>query len=65
MLKADKAPVVEAMEGIVNTIAGHDKKVLREEAQRLKGRGGECWAIGEMVEKTCLLLDAANVGWSS
>ena len=60
-----KLPTVEAMEGIVNTIAGHDKKVLREEACRLKQRGGEAWAIGEMVEKTCLLLDATNVGWSS
>jgi len=60
-----KLPVAASMEDIVNTIAVHDKKFLREEACRLKQRGGECWAIGEMVEKTCLLLDATNVGWSS
>ncbi len=60
------SPVVEAMEGIINCIAGHDRVMLREEAERLKQKGGEAWAIGEMVVRTCLMLDALNVkhaGW--
>lgn len=55
------APVVEAMEGIVNVIAGHNRPELREVALNLKRSGGEAWAIGEMVERTCLMLDALGV----
>lgn len=56
------SPVVRAMEDIVNVIARHDRPRLREEATWLKQKGGEAWAIGEMVERTCIFLDALNVG---
>lgn len=56
-----KSPVVEAMEGIVNCIAGHDRPILRKRAEWLKQQGGEDWAIGEMVERTCIMLDALNI----
>ena len=55
------SPIVEAMEGIINTIAGHDRPLLRKEAERLKQKGGETWAIGEMVERTCIMLDGLNI----
>lgn len=57
-----KSAVVTAMKDIVNTIARHDRPRLRAKALWLKQQDGEAWAIGEMVEKTCIMLDALNVG---
>lgn len=51
--------VMRATDDILNTIARHDRTILRQEACRLKQRGGEAWAIGEMVEKACTLFDEA------
>ena len=58
------SPMVRAMEGIVNVIAGHNRPELRRVVENLKRSGGEAWAIGEMVERTCLMLDAFDVRYA-
>ena len=47
--------------GVLDALDGHSRPFLRAEASLLRQRGGEAWAIGEMVERACILLDALEI----
>lgn len=42
-------------------LEGHDRPRLREIATMLKGRDGEQWAVGEALERICILLDFQQI----
>ena len=50
---------------VLAAVRQHDRRMLRSEACHLKQRGGECWAIGEMVERACLQMDVEEVSPTS
>lgn len=56
--------LVEELITVLEPIADHDREMLALVANRLKGSGGEDWAIGEMVERACALLDAIEESYS-
>ena len=64
MEKLTVSPVVKALEGVVEPIVHHSRPHLREAAERLKQSGGEEWAIGEMVERACIMLDALQIPYA-
>jgi len=43
---------------LLDPIRGQDRPRLREIATDLKQTDGEHWAVGEMLERACILLDA-------
>ena len=45
---------------VVAPLLTHERRILREKATQLKQTDGEGWAIGEMVERACILLDALD-----
>ena len=52
---------LEALRSIIDPIRDHDRSLLRKVATNLKQTDGESWAVGEMLERACLYLDALDV----
>lgn len=48
------------MDTLLEALEYQDIEMLREKARALKQTDGEGWAIGEMIERTCDLLEGAN-----
>ena len=46
---------------VVEPVRSHDRPTLRRKAEELKQSDGEGWAIGEMLERACMLLDAMEM----
>ena len=46
---------------VLDPILHHERARLREKATQLKQSDGEGWAIGEMLERGCILLDALEM----
>jgi len=51
----------ENFEMIIEPIKDHDRPLLRKIAEDLKQKDGESWAVGEMLERACILLDAIYI----
>lgn len=43
---------------LLDVIRKHNRPTLRQIATDLKQVDGEHWAVGEMLERACILLDA-------
>jgi hypothetical protein len=56
-----RAERVSALEAVIDPIREHDRRFLRKWVERLKTSDGEGWAVGEMLERACILLDALEV----
>ncbi len=52
------AALMTATEAVFAPIREQERASLRERAWQLKQTDGEGWAIGEMVERACIVLDA-------
>lgn len=52
---------VRALEDLVEPIAKCSRLALRDKAEQLKQTYGEGWAIGEMVVRACIMLDALEM----
>ncbi len=52
--------LLAATEAVFASIRDADRTSLRERAAQLKQTDGEGWAIGEMVERACIVLDAVE-----
>lgn len=48
----------KALFQVIEPLLRHQRVILREKAQQLKQTDGEGWAVGEMLERACILLDA-------
>jgi len=57
----DKDEMLRALWAVLDPIREHDRKMLRVEAVHLKQKGGEAWAVGEMLERACIHLDACQL----
>jgi|GEM_PF-6637446 len=53
---------LRALSEILDPIREHVRLNLRQIAQRLKQNDGESWAVGEMLERACIYLDAVSMG---
>ena len=47
-----------AFHRLLDPIRNHPRPILREKAEQLKRSDGESWAIGELLERACIMLDA-------
>ena len=61
MGKLKKSRLLAAYEDVVEPLKNHTGHILREKARRLKQADGESWAIGEVIERACILRDAIKV----
>lgn len=52
--------MLRSLGAILDPIRQHDRPMLRMEAVHLKQKGGEAWAVGEMLERACIHLDACQ-----
>lgn len=50
-----------ALQAVLDPIRQHDRPMLRKVATHLKQRGGEDWAVGELLERACIHLDACQL----
>ncbi len=50
--------VTEALLRILDPLKSHKRAELRDIAIELKQMDGEHWAVGEMLERGCIFLDA-------
>lgn len=46
---------------VLQPLMQQNRPVLRERATRLKQGDGESWAIGESIERACILFDAIEL----
>lgn len=54
----------EVCRGYIDIIAPllrHERRMLRVKANNLKQMDGEFWAIGEVITRACILLDALEM----
>lgn len=52
----------ESLISVVAPIMDRERAPLRQRAEQLKQTNAEGWAIGEMLERACILLDALEYG---
>ena len=53
--------VKKSLYGVLQMIRHHNRPRLRKIAQELKQADGERWAVGEMLERACIVLDAIEM----
>lgn len=56
-----QAERMRALEEVLDPIRHHHRPTLREKVTHLKQTDGEGWAVGEMLERACILLDALEM----
>lgn len=57
--------IEEALQSCLEPVRHPDvRSRLREIAKELKHRDGEHWAVGELVERVCIFMDAEEAGLS-
>lgn len=49
--------VYKALDAVLDPIRNHNRPMLRKVVEQLKQASGEEWAVGEMLERACILLD--------
>lgn len=57
----DPNQLTEALQMVIDPIRNHDRPMLWLVATDLKQSSGEGWAVGEMLERACILLDMLDV----
>ena len=57
----DNQVMLSRYQQVFDPIKDHQRTTLREKAEQLKQSDGEDWAIGEMLERACILLDALEI----
>lgn len=53
--------MLRALGAILDPIRQHDRPMLRQKARQLKQSDGEGWAVGELLERACIHLDACQL----
>lgn len=55
------AEMLRSLKAVLDPIREQDRPMLREKARQLKQTDGEGWAVGELLERACIHLDACEV----
>jgi len=53
--------VCKGYKEVLDPLLKHDRANLREKVKHLKQTDGEGWAIGEVIERACILFDALDL----
>jgi len=53
--------VCKGYKEVLDPLLSQNRSSLRKKATQLKQMDGEGWAIGETVERACILLDALDI----
>jgi len=53
--------VCKGYKEVLDPLLSQNRSSLRRKATQLKQTDGEGWAIGEMVTRACILLDALDI----
>lgn len=56
----DEKQLLGGLASCVKPILGIDSELLKEKIEQLKQGDGECWAIGETIERIKILRGALN-----
>jgi len=56
-----KEEVCKGYKAVLVPLLKQDRSLLRKKANQLKQTDGEGWAIGEAIERACILLDVLEV----
>ena len=59
-LAKHNAQMLSGLQAMLDPVRGHDRKLLWEKVGHLKQSDGEGWAVGEMLERACILFDAGE-----
>lgn len=62
MNKRQQITITEGLFAVLEPIKAQRRATLRKIAIELKQMDGEHWAVGEMLERGCIFLDAYEMG---